>query len=267
MKKYKIILCDYDGTLANSNNEISAENLNAINSFIARGGIFVVCSGRASDAISTPLIKQNFKGLVASFNGAQLIDLSTKKVLYSYGVSPADCVKFFNYTKRNDLYAHFYPEKQFLYPYRTKYTDHYEKVTGVKGILCEDIIGYINDNQKASCKLLVFDDKQKLDLHFENLKKLMNNCEVVRSTDNMIDFNLKGIDKGDACRKVSQFYNLSVDDVLAMGDAGNDYSMLKSAGFSVAVKNASSQIKEIADYITVSNDENAVKSVIEKFCI
>ena len=124
MKKYKIILCDYDGTLAGSDNKISSENLIAINSFINRGGIFVVCSGRATDAISAPLLRQGFKGYVASFNGAVLTDLRTNKTLFTYTISPSVSKKLFEYTYKNDLYAQFYPKTQYLYPYRTKNTEH-----------------------------------------------------------------------------------------------------------------------------------------------
>lgn len=267
MKKYKIILCDYDGTLIGSNNKISDENLQAINSFISRGGIFVVCSGRATDAISKPLKEQNFKGLVASFNGAKLSDILTGETLYSHAISNKDCIKFFSYVKENGLYAHFYPETQYLYPYKTKYTEHYEKVTGVKGILCEDMISYLKETQSSSLKLLVFDDKEKLDKHYLPLKNLMSNLEVVRSTDNMIDFNLKGIDKGSALDKISAYFGLDRSLAVAIGDAGNDYSMIKVAGLGVAVSNATEEIKKIADYIAPSNDENAIKHVIEKFCI
>ena len=245
MKKYKIILCDYDGTLAGSDNKISSENLIAINSFIKRGGVFVVCSGRATDGISIPLIRQGFNGLVASFNGAVLTDLASGKELYSYGIPPVISKKLFEYTYENNLYAQFYPEKQFLYPRRTKYTEHYEKVTGIKGIYTQDILKYIDETGNLSYKLLVFDDKEKVDMHFEPLKRLMSECEVVRSTDNMIDFNLKGIDKGEACSKVAAIYGLTAD----------------------AVENAKDIIKAVAKKVVPSNDDNGVKYVIDNFCI
>ena len=267
MKKYKIVLSDYDGTLANSENKISSENLIAINSFIKRGGIFAVCSGRATDAISAPLIRQGFKGLVASFNGAVLTDLGKNQTLYSYGIPPATTKKFFEYTYKNGLYAHFYPDKQFLYPYRTKYTDHYEKVTGVKGIYTQDILSYIDKTQNNSYKLLVFDDKEKLDVHYDKLKSLMSECEVYRSTDNMIDFNYKGIDKGNACVRISNLFGLTEDDVLSIGDAGNDTAMIKKAGFGVAVLNACDEVKNVAKAVVPSNDDNGVKFAIDNYCI
>ena len=267
MKKYDIILCDYDGTLAGSNNKISAKNLTSINSFIKRGGVFVVCSGRATDAISIPLIRQGFKGLVASFNGAVLTDLSSNKTLYSYGIPPSITKKFFEYLNKNALYGHFYPEKQYLYPFHTKYSDHYERVTGVKGIFEKNILNYIDSTQNYSYKLLVFDDKEKLDAHFLPIKNLMSECEVVRSTDNMIDINLKGIDKGEACEKVANIYGKTANSVIAIGDAGNDYAMIKRAGLGVAVSNALPNIKEVASVIAPSNDEDAIKFIIDNYCI
>lgn len=267
MRKYKIILCDYDGTLAGSDNKISSENLIAINSFIKRGGVFVVCSGRATDGISAPLLRQGFKGYVASFNGAVLTDLESNKTLFSYGILPKISKKLFEYTYKNGLYAQFYPETQFLYPYYTKYTEHYERVTGVKGIFVSDIISYIEKTQSLTYKLLVFDDKEKLDKHFLPIKELLNECEVVRSTDKMIDINLKGIDKGEACEKVANLFGLTAENVLAIGDAGNDYSMIKKAGFGVAVDNALPEIKKIAKAVVPSNDQNAIKFTIEKYCI
>ena len=267
MKKYKIILCDYDGTLAGSDNKISSENLIAINSFINRGGIFVVCSGRATDAISAPLLRQGFKGYVASFNGAVLTDLRTNETLFTYTISPSISKKLFEYTYKNDLYAQFYPKTQYLYPYRTKNTEHYERVTGVKGIHVSDILSYIDKTQSPTYKLLVFDEKEKLDKHFLPIKELLNECEVVRSTDKMIDINLKGIDKGEACEKVANLFGLTAESVLAIGDAGNDYSMIKKAGFGVAVDNALPEIKKIAKAVVPSNDQNAIKFTIEKYCI
>ena len=90
---------------------------------------------------------------------------------------------------------------------------------------------------------------------------------MVRSTDNMIDFNLKCIDKGEACSKVASIYGLTADDVIAIGDAGNDIAMIKKAGLGIAVDNAQDIIKAVAKKVVPSNDDNGVKYVIDNFCI
>ena len=59
---------------------------------------------------------------------------------------------------------------------------------------------------------------------------------------------------------------MPIERTIAIGDSQNDISMLKAAGLGVAVGNARSDVKAAADYITVTNDEGAVRAVIEKFC-
>ena len=267
MKKYKLLISDYDGTLADSNGLISSENLISINSFIERGGLFVVCTGRATDSIKLFLKNQGFSGLVASFNGSQLVDLSSDKVLYSKGIPYDVCARFFEYTIKNNLSAHCYCDEGFTYAFDTKYTDSYRKLTKAKGYLCSDVISYLNQTKKASPKLLIFDDKEKLDVHFENICKLLPECDAFRSTDNMIDVNLKGVNKGSAIDNISAHFNLTYKDAIAVGDAGNDTPMLLRAGLPIAVSNAEEGVKKVAKIVAPKNSENAIKHIIENYCI
>ena len=267
MKKYKLLIADYDGTLANSNHEISKENLNAINDFISRGGIFAVCTGRATDSIKKILDRVNYKGLLASFNGAVLTDLNTGEELFKKGLDKQTAIKFFNYAVEKGLYSHFYLNKGYLYFKHTDYTNVYEKVTGVKGRLAKDIIGYIETTSEITPKILSFDDKEKLDVCYPDLVDLLPECDVVRSTDNMLDVNLKGVDKGGACELIANAFGLTSKDCIAAGDAGNDIPMLKAAGLSFAMANAEDSAKAFANKIAPSNDEDGIKYIIENYCI
>ncbi len=268
MKKYKILVSDYDGTLCNSQNFISEKNLSAINAFVKRGGIFVLCSGRANDGISKILISQNFHGLLASFNGAMLYDLNEKKVIFTNGIKKDLLLRVAKYCLDNCLNFHIYPETGFICTMETKYKDLYESLTGVKGRIDTNVLKTIEETDFVSPKVLLFDDKEKLDVHFENIKNLMPECHVARSTDNMIDINLKGVDKGSACKMIAKSFGYDIVDVIGVGDAGNDYAMIEQAGLSMAVSNATEEIKELADIVLpVSNDQDAIAYVIENYCI
>ncbi len=268
MKKYKILVSDYDGTLANSQNFISKENLDAINDFISRGGVFVLCSGRATDGISRILLSQNFKGLLASFNGAQLYDLNEKKVIFSNGISGELLCRIVKYCQDNGLNFHVYPEQGFICKGKTKYSDLYQKLTGVSPIFDDDILSTVQKTNLVTPKVLIFDDEEKLDAHFTSVKNLVPECLVSRSTDNMIDINLNGVNKGTACDMIAKNFGMTIDDVIGVGDAGNDYDMIKMAGLSFAVSNATKEIKDLSDIVLpVSNDENAIKYIIENYCI
>ncbi|MBO5926209.1 MAG: HAD hydrolase family protein, partial [Clostridia bacterium] len=165
------------------------------------------------------------------------------------------------------IYANFYIEKAYLFPFHGKFNDSYGEVTGVIGTLEEDIPSYIEKTGFVTPKILIYDEKEKLDIYQDEIVKLLPECEVVRSTDNMIDINLKGIDKGEACEKVANIYGKTANSVIAIGDAGNDYAMIKRAGLGVAVSNALPNIKEVASVIAPSNDEDAIKFIIDNYCI
>lgn len=268
MRKYDIILSDYDGTLANSDGLISNENLTAINEFIKRGGKFVVSSGRATDSISKMLKMQGFLGYVSSFNGGVLTNLASGETLYRIGIDYKVCIRFFNYLLEHNIYGHFYGESAYLYPFKSDYTERYAKLTGVVGREEPNIIDYIEETKKSSAKLLIFDEKYKLDKHFNELVKLLPECEVVRSTDEMIDINLKGVNKAKSIVEMAKIFNVKCSDVVAVGDAGNDIPMLEVAGLSVAPLNALEKVKAVANKITsVDNNNHAIKEVIEKYCI
>lgn len=268
MKKYDIILSDYDGTLANSDGLISNENLTAINAFIDRGGKFVVSSGRATDSISKLLKKQGFSGYVSSFNGSVLTNLTTSETLYRIGIDYKVCIRFFSYLIKHNVYGHFYGESAYLYPFKSDYTARYEKLTGVVGSEESDIINYLETTKNSSAKLLIYDEKQKLDKHYDALVDLLPECEVIRSTDEMIDINLKGVSKAKSIVEMAKIFNVTPSDVVAVGDAGNDMPMLEIAGLSVAPLNALDKVKAIADKVTsVDNNHHAIKEVIENFCI
>jgi Cof subfamily protein (haloacid dehalogenase superfamily) len=76
-----------------------------------------------------------------------------------------------------------------------------------------------------------------------------------------------GINKGEAIKFLAQHYNIDISEVIAIGDDENDISMIMAAGLGVAMKNAKSCVKEVADYITSSNEENGVGKVINEFIL
>ncbi len=268
MKRYKILVSDFDGTLANSNNKISDTNLSAINGFISRGGIFVLSSGRATDGISKILLSQGFSGLLSSFNGAVLYDLNERKILGSKCVTTNLSLRFIEYATKNGLYYHLYGEEGFNFPFETERTSLYEKLTLVKGKKIEDMYSFVKKTSMETPKILVFDDEDKLDAHFDSLTSLLPECDVVRSTENMIDINLKGVNKGSALDLIARNFNAKVEDIIAVGDAGNDLAMIERECLSVAVANATKEIKAVAKVISpYSNDDDAVAHLIEDFCI
>jgi hydroxymethylpyrimidine pyrophosphatase-like HAD family hydrolase len=74
-----------------------------------------------------------------------------------------------------------------------------------------------------------------------------------------------GIDKARSLAVLLEKLNLKKEEMVAIGDGYNDLSMIKFAGLGVAMANAQEPVKKAADYITLSNDEDGVAAVVERF--
>lgn len=67
--------------------------------------------------------------------------------------------------------------------------------------------------------------------------------------------------------KLGEILGIRGEEIMACGDGMNDYEMLKTVGFAVAMGNGHERLKEIADYVTVTNDEDGVAKAIEQFVL
>lgn len=267
MKKFKVIVSDYDGTLVNDKKEITPKTLKAVNDFIKRGGKFIVCTGRMTTGIDHYLLNYDLKCLLASYNGGELVDLNSKKVLYSYSIPTTISYELFKKFEELNIYGHCYDKGTFVSKKGDPRLDFYQKMQGTEPIIVDKVSDYIIKNGVKSVKLLAFDDKEKLDANYIDIKNSFPTLEVVRSNDEQIDINLKGVSKGNALGFIAKELGVEVSEILAVGDAGNDLSMLKSAGFSVAMGNAYKEIKEVCNAVTLDNNSDGIAKLIEDYCI
>ena len=79
------------------------------------------------------------------------------------------------------------------------------------------------------------------------------------------EFTAKGIDKAKALETVLTKLGVNKEEIVAFGDGHNDISMVRYAGVGIAMGNAVQELKDIADYVTLSNDEDGIAYAIDKF--
>ncbi len=260
---YKLIACDMDGTLLTSDGVISEKTLKSIRLAEKAGVIFVPASGRAPAGLldfrnilnpKAPFIAYN--GCYAEANGEVIFDVEltngdAEKII---SVGHALQASMFIWAK-NRLYTNATGKKR----------ETYEKMAHVRAAYTEDFSFLIPD---GITKVLWFEDeakiaeiKQKLDPRdFENMT-WCTSCSF------FLEFFSSDASKGTALLKLIEKLGLDKKDTIAIGDGENDISMLDAAALAVAMSNASDAVKECADYITDTNDNNGVGSVIEKFIL
>ena len=267
MKKFKVLVSDYDGTLINDDGKITKATFEAVQEFMRRGGTFVVCTGRMTGGIDHKLKKDGFNCLLASFNGGELVDLQTDKVLYSKPIDTSISIRLFEFFESLNLQGFCYHNGTFVCTKNNNRKEFYQSMQGKPPILVDKVSEYIKQNNVKSVKILVFDDKEKLDKHYEAIKNAFTELQVIRSNDFHIDINIKGVNKGNALNLIANQLGCELDDIIAVGDNGNDVPMLKQAKFSVAMGNAPQAVKDVVDAVVSDNNSDGIKELIEKYCI
>ncbi len=271
--KYKLICVDMDGTLLNSKKKISERNLNAINEAHIKGVKVVVATGRI-------FVSANYYGdiigvktpIIAS-NGAYIREKDIDKAIYEEYLNKEECRVILKLLKKYDIMPQFYSTDT-IYTEEIKHSALiYSKANATLPKNRQVTIRIISEwrklfeeNKNLIKVMVVHEDKERVIAakeEFLNLKSF----EVVSSMDGCFEIMRKGTSKGEAVRKICEYYGIHREEVICMGDNENDISMIKFAGLGVAMGNAEEFVKKQADYVTLSNEDDGVAHVIEEFIL
>ncbi|HBL07360.1 MAG TPA: Cof-type HAD-IIB family hydrolase [Clostridium sp.] len=271
--KYKLICVDMDGTLLNSKKKISERNLNAINEAHNKGVKFVVVTGRI-------FVSANYYGdiigvktpIIAS-NGAYIREKDLDKAIYEEYLNKEECRVILKLLKKYDIMPQFYSTDT-IYTEEIKHSALiYSKANATLPKNRQVAIRIINEWEKLFEEngnlikvMVVHEDKERVIAakeEFLNLKSF----EVVSSMESSFEIMKKGTSKGEAVKKICEYYGIHREEVICMGDNENDISMIKFAGVGVAMGNAEEFVKKQADYVALSNEDDGVAHVIEEFIL
>ena len=273
MLKYKLICVDMDRTLLNSKKEITRKSLDAIKKAHELGVKLVIATGRifVSAGYYGDLI--GVKAPIIASNGAYVREKDGEKVIFEEYLSMEECSNIVSILKEYNIVPHFYS-------FDTIYTSK----------IIHSSLAYKNANaklpQNRQVKIEVIDDWEKLFLKRPKLIKTMavdddgdkvlqakerflslDKFEVVSSFSKSFEVMPRGTSKGNAVKKICEYYGVHPSEVIAIGDNENDISMIEYAGLGIAMGNSEEKVKDIADYITESNDRDGVAMAIEKFIL
>lgn len=261
------MIVDFDDTLASDDKTVSKNNLDSINAFISRGGKFVVSTGRMSTGISPHLESIGYKGLVSMYNGGEIKDYNTGEVIFQKQIPYNLVIKFADYCREKGIYFQTYPNNSVVVERVTDNTIYYRILSHIKETVVPSVSEYFRENKFSSSKLIIFDKVERFTPCVEELRILIPECDFIISNDKLVEITLKGISKGSALTYLSNLYNIDREETIAVGDGGNDLPMLKAAGIPIAVENAVEELKKAAKVIAPNNNKDAIKWVIENYCI
>lgn len=266
---YRMVVSDFDGTLLTGSHEIPDRVKEAIDEYVASGGIFAVCTGRMLASILPRVRELGLKGLVVAYQGTVIAEIESGRLLKCGGMSAEDAAVVCRALEDEGAYVNVYSDEKLYTDIAPDniYLKEYERITGVKSVYVPAPISEFVLKRKLFCrKITSLVARSKRDTLYEKLcEKLSDRFDVTYSADVLVEISPYGDDKGAALEFLAAHFGVPLTETVAIGDNLNDLSMIKAAGKGVAVGNASPLLKEAADVVTVTNDEGAVAEIIEKY--
>lgn len=263
----KLVASDLDGTIIDKDNDIFEDNFNAIRDINKSNIPFVVCTGKTYSI---------YKGLCSSFhasygifgNGTSIIDLKTGEKIYQKLLDIADVEQVIELAKKDNLHVHIYTNnhiitEELLYldlrNYKLQKKHIYNNRLSFKVV--PDLLKYVQRNNLEISKVVISSTNSLASVKAEiestinvdvfNIKKYGEfKDRIIDKEYEYLDIIPKNVNKGTALEYLSNYLNIDKKEILAVGDNLNDLSLLKTAGVGIAVNNAYSELKQVANYTT-----------------
>lgn len=272
--KNKILFSDLDDTLLNNDKSISEENRQAILKMLEEGHYFVVVTGKPISVGRNVVMELGLTMpgcYMVAFNGAIIYDCAADRVLMERTL-PLDIVRdVFEEAEAAGIHVQTYQMNYILTHEHDEALDFYLNKAKMEYRLVGDIFSCIEKEPHKVMAISVDSQEPLLELK-KNIHakhpEVKEHCNCFFSCDEYLEFCPKDVNKGLGVKYLADFLNVSPENTVAVGDERNDISMIEAAGIGVAVKNAISCVKKVADYITKNDNENgAVAEVIEQFVL
>ena len=272
----KAIVMDVDGTLTNDKKEITPKTREVLLKAQEQGILLILASGRPTTGLvemGKVLEMDKNNGLFISYNGSKVINFQTGEELFNEPLKLEDAKAVLEHMKKfeikpmidkgdymyvNDVYncmIRFRGEPFNVIKYESR---------GGNYKLCEidDLAAFVDYPLN---KILTAGEPEYLQEHYiEMMEPFKDKLNCMFTGPFYFEFTAKDIDKAKALDTVLKPLDITADEVIAFGDGHNDISIIKYAGTGVAMENAVADLKEAADEITLSNEQDGIAESLKK---
>ncbi len=262
----KIIALDIDGTLYNDEKRITPKTKESLVNAQKNGHIAVLASGRPTTGLhlqAEELELEKYHGLLLSYNGGMVTDVTSGEVLYKKPLSVDIAKKLLRHLEKFDVNPIVNDEKYYYTTDLNGFKLDFESVQNRLELKKVDNVCDSIDFEPV--KILIAAPNETLEPLVEEIcEPFKDELSFVMSAPFYLEATAKGVTKADALEKIAQKLDVDRKNVISFGDAENDMSMIEYAGTGVAMGNACESLKEKADMITLSNNDDGIAFALEK---
>lgn len=269
----KILLAgiDLDGTLLRDDKTISKRSLDAIQAAHERGIYIVPITGRPMSGVPDFIKQLDAVKYIVTSNGAYITDIKRNKILYSKQLKNSKALEYIKLANDCGLYCeafcngYGYVDKITMkrHEQTLKGTPLYDYVLASRCVV-DDVYSHFKDNVLRADEIFCIAKTPEQREQFKTRIITDSQIQFCELADVFIELTDCEVDKGRALLRLCEMLNIPIQNTIAFGDGENDLSFMKSAGVSVAMGNAVDEIKNSADLVTLTNQENGVAEILNK---
>lgn len=263
----KAVFIDIDETLTNSQREVTEKTKLEIKKCVENGVKIILTSGRSRREAMDFQEQIGTSPYIVSSNGASAYDAENGVEIYNERIDPQMVLQLIKHSRENG-YRIKLNYKDLLVMNEAAYPDEKDKEVSY-----EELEKVAVEEQIVQCvitstdfeKMKVFRDYIKnecVGIAVANESKRFKNPDLKPSRNYYCDVASVKVSKGNAVKAVCEYFEIKPEEIVTIGDGENDLSMFELTPNSVAMGNSLPEIKEKANYVTSSNDEDGVAKVL-----
>ncbi|MDD2675319.1 MAG: Cof-type HAD-IIB family hydrolase [Flavobacterium sp.] len=263
--KYKMLVLDMDDTLLNDDHTISNENKVMLAKARELGVHIVLASGRPTPAmIAYAKELQLDNSYMISYNGAVITDLKEDKVIFEQTLTQGQIHELYDYSLKSKTHIITYVGGKIVSETDSEYIEIEKNITGLEH---NKVVSFKEEVQSSAVKCILLEEPTYLKEVEKDLKAAMPHLSVSMSKPFFLEVAQNGIDKGASIKFLAERLNILQSEIIAVGNAGNDLTMIEYAGLGVWVDNVDPELRDKGDVIVASNNNHGVAEVVRRFIL
>jgi Cof subfamily protein (haloacid dehalogenase superfamily) len=267
LSNYKMLVLDLDDTLLRDDYSISSRNRELLIQAQEQGVIVVLASGRPTPAMvryAEELNLAKYNSYMISFNGAVVTSMQSNEVLFETSLTQKEIHSLYDFSVDNNVHIITYSDKGVISETDSEYIDVELKLTGIPH---HKVPSFKSEITSSAVKCILLEHPDYLKEVEKKLKAERTDLSVSRSKPFFLEVMPQGIDKAASIDLLARKLDIKQSEVIAVGNAGNDLTMVQYAGLGIWVDNVSDDIRHHADFIVASNENDGVAEVVERFIL
>ena len=289
---YKLIAIDLDGTLLNSYGQVSERNREALKKAQEKGIQIVLASGRSTNSVKNIANELGDNNYIICGNGSLVYDLQSDEIIYDKFIEKKKALQIIKICEENSIYYNVYTENMVIAKSLSNNDLFYHQENAnkpdsrkTKINLVENIYEYIQNIENENILKFTISDSSSiifnsiikklreiknidvLDVAHMSRKIIKAGTEEVQMAYYYTEITSENVDKWNAIKWLAERLDIPNEEVIGIGDNVNDKLMIENSGLGVAMGNSAPYIKEIADRVVASNNDDGVAEIIEEIIV